>query len=134
MSCRASWAAFIVGLKSPKMDRLEPRRSLKSALRTPCVPVAVITSSHETQAVVRRRRLRVDSAIMKSADWALCSMVMHRLGFSWRWLNHPSRQKPALCASTGSMVRRSSRGTPAVSGLYSLGEAQGDLASLSARS
>jgi hypothetical protein len=113
MSCRASWAAFILGLEPPRMDRLEPRRGLKSALRTLCVHVAVITSSHAKQAVVRRRRLRVDSAIMKSADWAPCSMVMHRLGFSWLWLNHPSRHKPALCAQTESMVRRFSRGTPA---------------------
>jgi hypothetical protein len=102
------------------MDRLEPRRGLKSALPMPCVPVTVITSSHEKQAVVRRRRLRLESAIMKAVDWAPCFMVMRRLGCSWRSLNPPFRHKPALCTSTGSVVGRSCRGTPTAEGFYSM--------------
>jgi hypothetical protein len=105
----------MLSLKPPKVDELEPLRGLKFALRTLCIPVAVLTFPRETRAVVQRHRLRVDSAIMKAVDWAPCSMVMHRLGCSWRWLNPPSKRKPALCASTGSMVGWSpSAGIPAL--------------------
>jgi hypothetical protein len=91
----------MLSLKPPKVEGLEPLRGLKFALRTLCIPVAVLTFPRETRAVVQRHRLRVDSAIMKAVDWAPCSMVMHQLGCSWRWLNPPSRRKPALCATTG---------------------------------
>jgi hypothetical protein len=68
------WAADILGLEVLKVDRLEQLRGLKSVLRTPCIPVAVIPSSGKKRAVVQRRRQRIDSAIMKSADWPTCSM------------------------------------------------------------
>jgi hypothetical protein len=63
----------------------------------PCIIVAVVSPSCQKREVVQRRGLGVDSAIMKSEDWASCSVVVvHQLGFSWLWLNHPSRHKPAL--------------------------------------
>ncbi|MGH8072330.1 MAG: hypothetical protein ACRERE_45275 [Candidatus Entotheonellia bacterium] len=41
---------------------------------------------------------------MTSVDLAPCSTAMHLHGFSWLWLNHPSRRELVLSAAAWSIA------------------------------
>jgi hypothetical protein len=100
-----SWHCWTVSLTSTSCTRPRVWAKHQDGFRAPsvgcCALWAGFISSHE---VLQRQDLRVDSAIMTSAGMVPCSMAMHSRGFSWLWLNHPSRCEPVLCAAGWSIA------------------------------
>ncbi len=80
----------LLDLKLPKMDGLEVLRRLRADGRTQLLPVVILTTSTETQDVVRGYRLGCNSYIRKPVDFTEFSELLKKVWVYWLDLNQTS--------------------------------------------
>ena len=79
----------LLDLKLPKVDGLEVLRAIKSNARTRCIPVVVLTSSHEQRDIVKSYQFGVNSYIVKPVEFDNFSSAVADVGCYWARLNRP---------------------------------------------
>lgn len=78
---------ILLDLNLPKVSGLEVLQKLKSDERTKCIPVVVMTSSHEDVDLQECYRLGVNSYVVKPVEFDAFSQVVADLGFYWLLVN-----------------------------------------------
>ncbi len=81
---------ILLDLKLPKVSGLEVLQELKSNERTKCIPVVVMTSSHEDRDIQECYRLGVNSYVVKPVEFDAFAKTVADLGFYWLLVNQPS--------------------------------------------
>jgi CheY-like chemotaxis protein len=79
----------LLDLKLPKVDGLEVLRAIKSNAQTKCIPVVVLTSSHEQRDIVGCYQFGVNSYIVKPVEFDNFSSAVAGVGCYWARLNRP---------------------------------------------
>jgi two-component system response regulator len=78
---------ILLDKKLPLVDGMEVLRAIRADPRTRLVPVVMLTSSAVDRDVIESYHLRVNSYIVKPADYSQFSDVVRRLGFYWLRIN-----------------------------------------------
>lgn len=86
-------AVILLDLKMPKVDGLEVLRQIKSEPALKCIPVVVLTSSHEERDLVDSYNLGTNAYVVKPVDFKDFVDAIKGLGSFWAVLNEP----PAGC-------------------------------------
>jgi CheY-like chemotaxis protein len=71
---------ILLDLKLPKVDGLEVLRAIKSNAQSKCIPVVVLTSSHEQRDIVDSYRFGVNSYIVKPVEFDNFSSAVADVG------------------------------------------------------
>src|SRR5438552_10864492 len=77
----------LLDLKLPKVDGFEVLRAIRSNERTKCIPVVVLTSSHEQRDLVESYKLSVNSYIVKPVQFEHFAEAVAEVGCYWVLLN-----------------------------------------------
>lgn len=85
---------IMLDLKLPKVDGMEVLKQIRADERTRCVPVVILTSSHEESDIMRSYDLGVSSYIVKPVDFDQFTDAVRAMGFYWLLLNEPPLQIP----------------------------------------
>lgn len=80
---------ILLDLKLPKVSGLEVLQKLKSDERTRCIPVVVMTSSHEDRDIKECYKLGVNSYVVKPVEFDAFAKTVAELGFYWLLVNQP---------------------------------------------
>ena len=78
---------ILLDLKMPKVDGIEVVRTLKADENTRCIPIVIMTSSHEESDMAESYRLGVNSYIVKPLDFDALAEVARRAGYYWLAIN-----------------------------------------------
>jgi two-component system, response regulator len=78
---------ILLDLKLPKVSGLEVLQKLKSDPRTSCIPVVVLTSSHEDRDIDECYELGVNSYVVKPVEFDKFAHTVAELGFYWLLVN-----------------------------------------------
>ena len=87
-------AVVMLDLKLPKVDGLEVLRRIRAAERTHLLPVVVLTSSKETEDLIRSYQLGTNAYVRKPVDFAEFVEAARTLGLFWLLINQtpPARE------------------------------------------
>lgn len=80
-------ALILMDLKLPRMDGLELLRHIRATDRLKRLPVVVLTSSRETQDILKSYDLGANSYIRKPVDFTRFIEAVNQLGLYWLLLN-----------------------------------------------
>src|SRR3954463_6322134 len=86
----------LLDLKLPKVDGIQVLREVKNNPLTRCLPVVVLTSSHEERDLVNSYWLGVNSYLQKPVDFDQFRAMVKQIGFYWMVVN----QNPPKVRST----------------------------------
>ena len=87
-------AVILLGLKQPKTDGLELLQRIRDNDQTKRVPVVVLTSSDEEEALIDSYELGVNSYIRKSMDSVQYAEAVRRMALHWVvWNELPPRRR-----------------------------------------
>jgi CheY-like chemotaxis protein len=78
---------IMLDLKLPKVDGLEVLKRIKADPKTRCLPVVVLTSSHEESDLIESYHLGANSYIVKPVDFQQFTEAMRQLGIYWLLMN-----------------------------------------------
>jgi two-component system response regulator len=87
---------ILLDLKLPKVDGIQVLREVKTNPLTRCLPVVVLTSSHEERDLVNSYWLGVNSYLQKPVDFDQFRAMVKQIGFYWMVVN----QNPPKVRST----------------------------------
>jgi two-component system, response regulator len=90
-------AVVLLDLKLPRMSGLDVLRHIRADARTQCLPVVILTSSHEDQDVMQCYRLGANSYVRKPVDFTQFVDAVRQMGRYWLLLNYA----PQVCAPPG---------------------------------
>ena len=87
-------AVILLDLKLPKIDGLEVLRRIRDNEKTKFLPVVVLTSSEEEEALIDSYELGVNSFIRKPMDFAQFTEALQQMALYWVvWNEPPPTQK-----------------------------------------
>lgn len=81
----------LLDLKLPKIDGMQVLQTMKSDVRTRCIPVVILTSSKEQRDVLDSYQLGVNSYIVKPVAFEAFADAVQHLGMYWLLLNQPPK-------------------------------------------
>ena len=90
-------AVVLLDLKLPRMNGLDVLRRIRADARTQCLPVVILTSSHEDQDVMESYRLGANSYVRKPVDFTQFADAIRQMGRYWLLINYA----PQVCAPPG---------------------------------
>jgi CheY-like chemotaxis protein len=78
---------ILLDLKLPRIDGLEVLERIRECERTKMIPVVILTSSRESQDLIRSYSIGVNSYICKPVDFRQFTDALKQLGHYWFNLN-----------------------------------------------
>ena len=82
-------AVIMLDLKLPRVDGLEVLRTLKSDEKLRCIPVVVMTSSHESSDLKECYQLGVNAYVVKPLKIKEFVEAIQKIGMFWALINEP---------------------------------------------
>lgn len=80
---------IILDLKMPRIDGLEVLRQLKQDPQLRTIPIVLLTSSRESQDIVRSYQLGVNAYVVKPVIFTEFIEAVKKLGLFWALVNEP---------------------------------------------
>lgn len=82
-------AVILLDLKLPKIGGLELLKKIRSDDRLKCIPVVILTSSHEEKDRMESYNLGVNAYVVKPVDFHAFIDAVKGLGIFWAIINEP---------------------------------------------